>query len=355
MPSILITGGAGFIGCRLTDLLLNAGHEVVVADVLHPQVHPLRSRPASLNDAAHFVPFDVTVAETWQPLLKLAEPDVVVHLAAETGTGQSLAEASRHGLVNVVGTTRLLDALYQAAARPSHIVLASSRAVYGDGAWTAADGTISYPGVRSHHALTQSRWDYYGADDEALTALPSFAAATRTGPTNIYAATKLAQEHMLQAWCAATETRSSILRLQNVYGPGQAIGNSYTGVLTFFASQVVQGLPIDVYEDGDIIRDFVFVNDVVTALGAAIAKPPTASRTVDIGSGEATTIMKVAETMAELGHAPDPRISGRFRDGDVRAASCDISAAQHELNYVPGTILADGLAQLLAWAHEVAG
>lgn len=352
MPNVLITGGGGFIGCRLAEVLVHTGYTVFAADILHPQVHPSRTRPTDLNDAVAFIPFDVTVAETWEPVLRMAQPDIVVHLAAETGTGQSLAEASRHGMVNVVGTTRMLDALYQLPSRPQHIVLASSRAVYGDGAWRSADGAVHYPGLRSHHSLTQSQWDHRGPNGEPLVALPSAADQTETHPTNIYAATKLAQEHMLQAWTAATDTQLSILRLQNVFGPGQSLGNSYTGVLTFFANQVASGQPIDVYEDGNIIRDFVFIADVAQALAATIESPPDTVRTVDIGSGTATTILEVANAIARLGNGPEPRISGRFRDGDVRAASCTLDAAVRELGYAPKTTLDAGVVELLEWADS---
>ena len=155
---------------------------------------------------------------------------------------------------------------------------------------------------------------------------------------------------MLQAWCAATDTRLSILRLQNVYGPGQAIGNSYTGVLTFFASRVAAGLPIDVYEDGNIVRDFVYIADVASALVAAIGSPPKTTRVLDIGSGSATTIFKVAQTMAGFGAGSELRLSGLFRDGDVRAASCSIDAAQAEIGYRPETSLEAGVRNLLEWA-----
>jgi len=350
MSKILITGGCGFIGCRLARRLVSAGNDVIAVDVLHPQVHPKRIRPVELDEAVRFIPADVTVADTWEPLLRHAAPEVVVHLAAETGTGQSLAEASRHGMVNVVGTTRMLDALYQLDLRPEHIVLASSRAVYGDGVWADSAGRLTYPGVRSRHDLEQGRWDYVGSDGQRLSAVPSAAATTETHPTNIYAATKLAQEHMLEAWCAATGTSLSVLRLQNVYGPGQSIGNSYTGVLTYFASQIAAGETIEVYEDGDIIRDFVYIDDVAAALAAAIAAPPIARRTVDIGSGSATTILEVAKTMARLSDAAEPKVTGRFRDGDVRAASCSIAAAASDLGYSPATSLESGVRHLLDWA-----
>lgn len=350
MSTVLITGGAGFIGCRLAHRLIGLGHDVVAADVLHPQVHPERTLPPEFPAAATFVPFDVTQADGWEPLLRQVQADVVVHLAAETGTGQSLSEASRHGLVNVVGTTRLMDGMMRlGSSRPSHVVLTSSRAVYGDGAWAAADGSVVYPGGRRVADLREGRWDPVGADGAALRPLPSVAGVTEPRPTNVYAATKLAQEHLLDAWCAATETRLSILRLQNVFGPGQSIANSYTGVLTFFAREACAGNALDVYEDGEIIRDFVFVDDVVQALSSAVERPPATTRKVDIGSGEAATIATAAALIARHVDAPAPRVSGRFREGDVRAASCSIDAARAELGYEPATRLHEGIERLVDW------
>jgi dTDP-L-rhamnose 4-epimerase len=171
-------------------------------------------------------------------------------------------------------------------------------------------------------------------------------------PTNIYAATKLTQEHVLQAWTEANGSALSVLRLQNVYGPGQSLTNSYTGVIAFFSRVASAGEPIDVYEDGAIVRDFVYVEDVVTALTAALASPPSRSRTVDIGGGDVMTILDAARLVAELRDAPEPKISGRFRHGDVRAASASLDAAQRELGYRPEWSLRRGLGELFAWIDE---
>jgi dTDP-L-rhamnose 4-epimerase len=349
MAVVAITGGAGFIGCRLADRLSAQGHEVFAIDVLHPQVHPERCVPADFPTSCRFFPLDVTHPDPWEPLLKQTRPDVVVHLAAETGTGQSLSEASRHASVNVLGTTRMLDALYRLDHRPSHIVLASSRAVYGDGAWQANDGAVKYPGVRRSNDLRDCRWDYYNHDGSPMVPLPSVAGLTQTLPTNIYAATKLAQEHILRAWCAATETALSVLRLQNVYGPGQSISNSYTGVLTFMAREALSGGVIDVFEDGEIIRDFVFVDDVVNALATASNSVPETLRILDIGSGLATTIANAASLVASAAGAPSPVVSGHYREGDVRAASCSIDAAREELGYSPTISIGEGVSRLVAW------
>lgn len=343
----LVTGGAGFIGCKLTPRLLARGFDVVVMDNLHPQVHTGHGLPAALPKDVRFVAGDVTQPSSWQTLLKLARPDVVVHLAAETGTGQSLTEAHRHAGVNVLGTAQLMDALSGAKLRPERVVVASSRAVYGDGAWADERGHVVYPGGRSHAALEAKQWDPRTADGGALRPLPSVAAETRPSPISVYAATKLAQEHLLEAWCRAFGVALDVLRLQNVYGPGQAVGNPYTGVLTFFATRALAKAPLEVFEDGQIIRDFVFVEDVADALAAAAGGTTPGWRTFDIGSGSATTILEVAQAMSRLVGGPAPVVSGRFRDGDVRAASCSIAAAQQALGFAPKVALADGLGRLL--------
>ncbi|MHB8508788.1 MAG: NAD-dependent epimerase/dehydratase family protein [Candidatus Dormibacteria bacterium] len=348
---MLITGGAGFIGCSLSRRLLADGDEVTVLDSLHPQVHTRPGRPAELPTGARLVTGDVEHAGNWETLLKLARPEVVVHLAAETGTGQSLTHASRHAGVNVLGTARMLDALMAADAAPAHLVLTSSRAVYGEGRWMGTDGPF-YAAPRSHAQLATGQWNPQGPGGEDPAPLPSSAATTEPRPANIYAATKLAQEHMLAAWTAATGSALSVLRLQNVYGPGQSLTNPYTGVVSLFGRLGVDGEAIDVYEDGEIVRDFVYIEDVTAALRAAVRNPPHGPRTLDIGCGTPTTIHEVAATIARITAAPAPRVSGRFRDGDVRAASCDISAARADLGYAPEWPVERGLGALVEWIRQ---
>lgn len=353
---VLITGGAGFIGRPLTAALLAAGHEVVVVDSLHPQVHHAPGRPAGLAEEATFLPLDVSDPTQMSRALVVAGlPDAIVHLAAETGTGQSLTEASRHGSVNVLGTTVLLDALSRVEHRPGRIVLTSSRAVYGEGCWRSLDdGTIFYPGPRTAEQLAAGRWDPETPQGGPAVAIPHDLSSTWPRPTNVYAATKLAQEHVLGSWCAAFGVDLDVLRLQNVFGPGQAVGNSYTGVLTFFARRLAAGEPIEVYEDGDIVRDFVYVGDVVDAIATALAAPAGTSCAADIGSGRATTLYDVARWMTEGTGAPAPVIVERYRLGDVRAASANIDTARRQLGWAPRTDLRDGLARMTEWvAREV--
>ncbi len=302
-----------------------------------------------LDDGIELYAGDVRDPEAWDRcFLRHGPPDVVVHLAAETGTGQSLTEASRHGSTNVVGTTQLTDALVRHSCMPQHILVASSRAVYGEGAWSSATGGTFYPPPRSARQLAEGQWDPISPDGSPAVALPHDAGITWPRPTNVYAATKLAQEHVLESWTSAYNVPLSILRLQNVFGPGQAVGNAYTGVLTLFARQISNDEQVDVYEDGRILRDFVFVDDVVDAFVSSIGRTPIAIRRIDIGGRAAATLFDVATVLCELGAAPLPLISGTYRLGDVRAASADLGNAT-EIGWTPATDLRSGLASMLEW------
>ncbi len=342
----VVTGGAGFIGCALSSPLAARYERVVAFDNLHPQVHATASRPAALDPRVELVRGDVTQESDWSALLGSVTPSVVIHLAAETGTAQSLTTSSRHGLVNVVGTTRMLDAL-ALGPLPERIVLASSRAVYGEGAWQDSSGETVYPGQRSHAMLERAEWDFPG-----LFPLPSAAARVEPRPSSVYAATKLAQEHLVRSWSLAFGVQPVVLRLQNVYGAGQSLTNPYTGILPLFARLGAAGQPIPVYEDGAIVRDFVHVDDVVTALVACLSADIDPRSAVDIGSGEPRSIAEVAGLIATRYGSPPPLITGEFRDGDVRFASADISLARELLRWSPRRRLADGLESLCDWIDQ---
>ena len=346
--TILVTGGAGFIGCALAARLADAADRWVVLDNLHPQVHATRERPAALAAAAELVVGDVTDPDAWDSLLADVRPDVVVHLAAETGTAQSLSESSRHGLVNVVGTTQLLDGLTRAGHLPAHLVLTSSRAVYGEGTWRRADGTTYQPGARTHAQLAAGDWDF---DDS--THIPNSVLGTVPAPSSVYGSTKLAQEHILSSWTGSNDVRLSVLRLQNVYGPGQSLTNPYTGIVSLFSRLAREGASIPLYEDGEITRDFVYIDDVADALVAAIATPPAGlGRTLDVGTGERTTIRDLATAVAAYHSAPAPHVTGQFRDGDVRHAACDVQHTVDNLAWSPQWTLEAGIAGLQDWIAE---
>ena len=345
----LVTGGAGFIGCALAGRLLARFDRVVAVDSLHPQVHPAGTRPAELAAAVELVVGDVTLSATWDAVLADVHPDAVVHLAAETGTAQSLTEASRHAVANVVGTTAMLDAFGRHGQEPDRVVLASSRAVYGEGAWQDSTGRIVLPGQRSHAMLAAGEWDFPG-----LTPMPAAAGRVEPRPSSVYAATKLAQEHVLRAWCLAVGVRPVVLRLQNVYGAGQSPSNPYTGILPLFGRLAAAGQAIPVYEDGRIVRDFVHVDDVARALESAVCDLDTdldadAAVAVDVGSGVPVTILEIARLVAERYGAPAPTVTGQFRDGDVRYACADPADAYRLLGWRPRVELASGLEELCSW------
>ncbi|MEV8252588.1 NAD-dependent epimerase/dehydratase family protein [Rhodoglobus sp. NPDC076762] len=342
--TVLVTGGAGFIGSALSHLLAPRAERWVVFDNLHPQVHPTKTRPESLHDAAELVIGDVTDSAAWDALLADVLPDIVVHLAAETGTAQSLHEATRHAQANVVGTTEMLDALGRAAHVPRQFVLSSSRAVYGEGEWSHAGGTF-LPGQRSHAQFERSQWDFEGA-----TPLPSAAERTWPAPTSVYGATKLAQEHILSAWTGSHDSKVTILRFQNVYGPGQSLINPYTGIVSLFSQIARRGESIPIYEDGRITRDFVYIDDVASSIEAVVLNPPSdgVSR-FDIGSGVGTTILELATSIADYHAAPAPHVTGAYRDGDVRHAECDIDRSLEMLDWKPKWDVSRGIAQLQDW------
>jgi dTDP-L-rhamnose 4-epimerase len=344
----LVTGGAGFIGCAISGLLAERFERVVAVDNLHPQIHARQERPASLDPRVELLVKDVTDPSHWSEILDVVQPQVVVHLAAETGTGQSLTESTRHAAVNVVGTTVMLDAFSQRQLFPEAILLTSSRAVYGEGAWRQRGGEgISYPGQRTRAQLERGEWDFPG-----LEPMPFAAGVTEPRPTSVYGATKLAQENVLSAWCLSFDVKPIILRLQNVYGPGQSLINPYTGIVSLFCRLAREGKSIPVYEDGAIVRDFVLIDDVAAAIDAALARSdqlPVGAAPYDIGSGEPTTIANVASWISRRYEAPEPQVNGAFRYGDVRHAACRIDRSVAELGWKPAWSLDRGLEALVNW------
>lgn len=341
---ILVTGGAGFIGSALSHLLrADDPRPVVAVDNLHPQVHPKGARPPELHPDVELIVADVCELSTWQRFMATWRPSLVVHLAAETGTGQSLSEASRHTHVNVTGTARMLDAFAAVGHVPRRIVLTSSRAVYGEGVWQTRDGRRISPGQRPKEMLERAQWDF--ADAEAL---PFSAEDTPPNPTSIYGATKLAQEHIISAWALSFGAEAAILRLQNVYGAGQSLDNPYTGIVSLFSRLAKAGKSIPLYEDGLMRRDFVYISDVARALFAATHEANAVGRVHDIGLGAPSTIADLADVIARHYGAPPPHVCGKYRNGDVRHAGCKIEPS-FGLGWRPEVSMEDGVRQLCAW------
>jgi len=317
---------------------------IVAFDNLHPQIHPDRLRPAGLEAGTVLFEGDVCNRDDWERLLGEYRPSLIIHLAAETGTGQSLTESVRHAEVNVTGTAQMLDALSRHSIRPSRIVLSSSRAVYGEGAWITDDGVVIHPGQRDASMLARGEWDFPGAR-----ALPFVADRTPAAPTSIYGATKLAQEHMLASWCRSFEVEHVILRLQNVYGPGQSLNNPYTGIVPLFSRLAKAGKSIPLYEDGAMLRDFVYIDDVASAIRLALDAPSLPGAPLDVGCGSSISIAELADIVANHYGAPAAHVNGLYRNGDVRHAACDPSFTIRHLQWTPHTMANEGIPKLCEW------
>lgn len=347
--SLLVTGGAGFIGVATAPALVEH-FDVVAVDNLHPQIHPTRDRPAGLHPAVRLVVGDVSQRATWDSLVREVRPDVVLHLAAETGTGQSLTESTRHAVANVVGTTQMLDAFTRSGVMPRRIVLSSSRAVYGEGAWRDSADRLLYPGQRHPGMLEAGTWDFPGLEPTAMDAR-----TVAPAPVSIYGATKLTQEQILSAWTSSQGVELATLRLQNVYGPGQSLSNPYTGIMSLFCRMAMGGRSIPLFEDGRVRRDFVLIDDVATALVAAVLGEGVPASPVDIGSGEMQTIATAASLIAARYGAPEAHITGEFRNGDVRHAWADVEAARLTLGWTPQFTLEQGIERLATWIDAQPG
>jgi len=348
---VLITGGAGFVGRPLALALLAEGHQVRVLDSLLEQVHgPAARMPAEL-ESAEFIQGDIR--DSTDLLDALSGVDAVAHLAAETGVGQSMYDVERYVDVNDRGTARLLQAA-AARGRPLRIVLASSRAVYGEGLYHCLNCGDAAPPMRDSAALDRADWNpccpHCGTEISPV--------ATHEGlpcqPGSVYAATKLAQEHLCRIVGAAYGFPVVILRYFNVYGPGQTLSNPYTGILSTFFTRAKSGKTIEVFEDGLETRDFIYIDDVVEATRRALLSPADGSmtHTLNVGTGVPTTLYGLADAIVRIGGLNAPIcVTGGFRAGDVRHAFADTRRARAVLGFAAETRLADGLAKWIRWAQ----
>lgn len=293
----LITGGAGFIGQRLAARLSGC-QPVVVFDSLHPQVHGELPVHVEFPQGVTFVRGDVRDRAALHSVVATYKPRVIYHLAAEAGTGQSFDEVGRYCQVNVLGTSNLVEAIRAVKGEVSRVVLASSRAVYGEGPYADSSGQVRIAAPRRHEAMTSGDFQVRsGPGGEALSQVPT-RAEYGVGPSSIYGSTKLMQEYLLQQASVGSSWETSVLRFQNVYGPGQSLRNPYTGVLSIFCAKLAAGEDLEIFEDGQIVRDFVFVDDVVSALVAAGSPEVSVPNVpVDIGSGTSATILDVARVL----------------------------------------------------------
>ncbi len=359
LMKILITGGAGFIGSRLSAELVQQGHDVTIFDSLHPQVHFQNETNFRIakSSGAEMIVGDVRSRDDMQRAMSQVRPEFIFHLAAETGTGQSFDHPTRYNEVNIIGTTNLIEAVRAADTPVRRIILAGSRSVYGEGACVDANKVLVPAVARTSQDMSNGDFLPKSASGETLTPVPTNADTCPVAPASIYASTKLMQEYLLTQAFWGTPTEVGILRLQNVYGPGQSMSNPYTGVISIFADQIMQGKTLNIFEDGDITRDFVYVDDVVRAFASTVALDSFSDQIVDIGAGEAATIIDVARQL--IGLVGDARngvqVTGDFRAGDIRYALADISKARRLLNWSPQVSVRDGLNQFSTWAKKEQG
>ena len=343
---VLITGGAGFIGRAVTRELLARGHRVRVLDSMIEQVHGDRERPEDFPDGAELVRGDVRNGDVVAKAI--AGVDSVIHLAAEVGVGQSMYEVERYTSVNDVGTAVLLEKLIAQPVR--RVVTASSMSIYGEGLYRDADGNLVQDAIRQPQSDGAQNWDPTDTQGRPLAPVPT-PEYKRPDLASIYALGKYVQERQTLIMTQAYGMEGVCLRLFNVYGPGQALSNPYTGVLAIFASRLLNSQPPMIFEDGEQRRDFVHVSDVARAFADALELPQAAGGVFNIGSGHDRSVTQVARELARaMGkEGMEPQIVGKSRIGDIRHCFCDGSLAADRLGFRATKDFQEGLAELAEW------
>ena len=340
MDTILVTGGAGFIGSHLADELLERGYGVRVLDALTEQVHGGVERPDYLSEDVELIVGDMRDRGLVREAVDGA--DAVVHLAARVGVGQSMYELAEYVGANSHGTAILLEALLDRPVRK--LLVASSMSIYGEGAYEPAPAA-----ERTKADLEARRWEPRGANGEGLTPLPT----PETKPpanSSVYALTKYDQERMCLVFGDAYDVPTVALRFFNAYGPRQALSNPYTGVLAIFASRLLNGRPPLVYEDGRQRRDFVSVTDVARACRLALERDDASGRVLNVGSGRSVSVLEIFDELRlVLGSDVYAEVTGKSRAGDIRHCFADISLARELLGYAPAVTLEEGIADLASW------
>lgn len=344
---ILVTGGAGFIGRHVCQALLERGYLVRVIDRLHEQVHGHCRTLPILHDT-DFIHGDVRDADLVRQSLRGC--DAVIHLAAEVGVGQSMYEIERYVGTNDLGTAVLLQSLL---AHPvERILVASSMSIYGEGLYRAADGRLVEDAARGSYARSGG-WDPTDEHGEPLVPIAT-PETKRPSLASVYAINKFVQERLVLTVARAYDITGVALRLFNVYGPGQALSNPYTGVLAIFASRLLNGNRPSIFEDGSQRRDFVHVEDVANAFLLALEAPGIGGQVFNIGSGQSISVSEIARRLAAAMGRPDltPQILGKARAGDIRHCFADITLARRAFGFEPCQSLDEGLRRLAAWVER---
>ena len=355
MKKILITGGAGFIGTEIINQLCAQGDwEITVLDAMTVQIHGENWQNSylyqSIEGKCRFIRGSVTDLDAMKEALDGQE--YVIHLAAETGTGQSMYQINQYNETNIMGTSNLLQVISLMGKQNTvkKIVLSSSRSVYGEGKYECPRCGIVYPKGRQKDRMLAGDFAFYCPTcGEKLRLLPT-AEDSLIQPMSLYAYTKYAQERMLETMCPALGVDYTIFRYQNVYGVGQSLKNPYTGILSIFSTLMLDNKPINIFEDGQESRDFVNVRDVAACTISSLSKPESSGKIINVGSGVNTSVIEIAETLKKYyNSSSEIRITGDFRIGDIAHNKADISAAKKLLQFTPTVSLQEGLSSFCQW------
>jgi dTDP-L-rhamnose 4-epimerase len=350
LQSVLVTGGAGFIGSFLVDALVERGHAVTVFDNLEEQVHS-RGQPRYLNKGARYIRGNVLDYDALKEVALAA--DVIFHEAAMVGVGQSQYQIRRYVEVNTLGTANLLDILANGKHRCHKLVVAGSMSSYGEGIYRCQQDGIVRPPLRTEAQMAAGDWELHCPRcGRHVQPLPTPETSEQLC-TSVYAITKKDQEDLVMVFGRAYGVPTVTLRYFNVYGPRQSLSNPYTGVAAIFMSRIKNDRPPVVYEDGRQTRDFVSVHDIVQANLLAMENSEADGEVFNVGGGGSVSVLQVAEQLAELyGKAIRPQVENRFRKGDVRHCVADITRIQQRLGYRPRVRFADGMRELIEWSRQ---
>lgn len=348
---ILITGGAGFIGSHLVDDLVEKGHNVTIFDSLLPQIHKDGKFPHYLPKSVKLIKKDILDRIELGKAIKEAE--IVYHLAARVGVAQSMFQIDEFTNVNMTGTARLLDILVNEDHSVKKLIVASSNTVYGEGKYICDDCGPVYPEPRKKLQLDNKEWEIICPNcSKKVTPSPTDE-KTPYDSTSIYALGKEIQEKECLMIGKAYGIDTTVLRFFLVYGSRQALSNPYTGVCAIFSASLLNGNQPNLYEDGNQSRDFVHVKDICQALMLSMEKSQAKNKIFNVGTGQQITIKKVAETLADhINPKIRPRISEKYRLGDIRHCFPDISKISENLGYKPKYLFEDGITELIEWVKK---
>ncbi|WP_027924128.1 NAD-dependent epimerase/dehydratase family protein [Pseudomonas sp. URMO17WK12:I12] len=351
---VLITGGMGFIGLNLAKELLSKATKIILMDNLSAQIHgviPNLDDPILKDDKVSLVRGDVTSVADLAAVI--GEVDAIVHLAAETGTGQSMYQIAHYNYVNSQGTALLLDALQKIPNSVKKFVLASSRSVYGEGAFSCgacSPDVIRYPNPRSRESLAAHKWDFECPDCSGEMLAVATPESGTVNPASIYAATKFAQEELIRIGAQALEISSVILRFQNVYGEGQSLNNPYTGILSIFSTRIRQGKSLPIFEDGLESRDFVHVSDIAAAISLSLFTETGPHDVFNVGLGAPVSVMDIASKLVSLLNGTvAPHVTAEYRVGDIRHCYADMRHIQAVLGFQPKVGIDEGMKRFVDW------